>query len=98
MPSASGATATTGCSTRPRRRAVGPTRPNCAESSIVDLAVAATANSTMNAASRPPRVTIPCVLFAHTGHVLTTIAYFVPVVLFLAWLVITQIKDRRSGG
>lgn len=52
----------------------------------------------MNAAGRPPRVTIPCVLFAHTGHVLTTIAYFVPVVLFLAWLVITQIKDRRSGG
>ncbi len=37
-------------------------------------------------------------LFAHAGHTLTTIAYFVPVVLFLAWLVITQIKDRRSGG
>ena len=46
----------------------------------------------------PPRVTIPCVLFAHAGHWLTTIAYFVPVVLFLAWLLITQIKDRRSGG
>ena len=37
-------------------------------------------------------------LFAHTGHVLTTIAYFVPVVAFLAWLLITQIKDRRSRG
>jgi hypothetical protein len=35
-------------------------------------------------------------LIAHAGHWLTTVAYFVPVVAFLAWLVITQIKDRRS--
>jgi hypothetical protein len=38
---------------------------------------------------------------AHAGHTLVTIAYFLPVVAFLAWLVITQIKERRrsrSGG
>jgi hypothetical protein len=35
-------------------------------------------------------------VIAHAGHWLTTIAYFVPVVAFLAWLVITQIRDRRS--
>jgi hypothetical protein len=33
---------------------------------------------------------------AHAGHWLTTIAYFVPVVVFLAWLVVTQVRDRRS--
>jgi hypothetical protein len=32
---------------------------------------------------------------AHAGHTLTTIAYFLPVVAFLIWLAITQIKDRR---
>ena len=38
--------------------------------------------------------------FAHAGHWLTTIAYFVPVVAFLVWLLVTQIKERRSrsGG
>ena len=37
---------------------------------------------------------------AHAGHWLTSIAYFVPVIAFLAWLLVTQIKDRRnrSGG
>ena len=35
---------------------------------------------------------------AHAGHWLTTIAYFLPVVAFLAWLQITQIKERRRGG
>jgi cbb3-type cytochrome oxidase subunit 3 len=35
-------------------------------------------------------------LFAHAGHTLTTIAYFLPVVAFLAWLLITQIRDRRD--
>jgi hypothetical protein len=37
---------------------------------------------------------------AHAGHWLTSIAYFVPVVAFVAWLLVTQIKDRRkrSGG
>lgn len=37
---------------------------------------------------------------AHAGHWLTSVAYFVPVVAFLIWLLVTQIKDRRgrSGG
>jgi hypothetical protein len=38
---------------------------------------------------------------AHAGHWLVNIAYFLPVVAFLAWLVVTQIKERRrsrSGG
>ena len=33
---------------------------------------------------------------AHAGHYLTTIAYFLPVVVFLVWLLITQIRARRS--
>ena len=36
-------------------------------------------------------------LIAHAGHWLTTIAYFVPVVAFLVWLGITQIRERRRG-
>jgi hypothetical protein len=39
--------------------------------------------------------------FAHAGHWLTNIAYFLPVVGFLVWLLVTQIKERRrsrSGG
>jgi uncharacterized membrane protein YtjA (UPF0391 family) len=32
---------------------------------------------------------------AHAGHLITTIAYFLPVVAFLVWLVATQIRDRR---
>jgi hypothetical protein len=35
-------------------------------------------------------------LIAHAGHWLTTIAYFVPVVVFLGWLIVTQVRDRRS--
>ena len=35
-------------------------------------------------------------LFARAGHTLTTIAYFLPVVAFLAWLLVTQLRDRRS--
>jgi hypothetical protein len=38
------------------------------------------------------------VLFAHTGHVLTTIAYFIPVVGFLGWLIVTQIRERRRDS
>ena len=34
--------------------------------------------------------------FAHAGHWLTSIAYFVPVIAFLVWLGVTQIKDRRD--
>ncbi len=36
----------------------------------------------------------------HAAHTLTTIAYFVPVVAFLAWLTYTQVKERlvkKSG-
>jgi hypothetical protein len=32
---------------------------------------------------------------AHAGHTLTTIAYFLPVVAFIAWLVVTQLRERR---
>ena len=35
---------------------------------------------------------------AHPGHWLVNIAYFLPVVVFIAWLVVTQIKDRRRRG
>jgi hypothetical protein len=35
-------------------------------------------------------------LIAHAGHWLTTIAYFVPVVVFLGWLIVTQVRDRRN--
>jgi hypothetical protein len=34
---------------------------------------------------------------AHVGHWITNVAYFVPVVAFLAWLVVTQIRERRRG-
>jgi hypothetical protein len=34
---------------------------------------------------------------AHAGHWLTSIAYFVPVIGFLIWLAVTQIKERRKG-
>jgi hypothetical protein len=35
-------------------------------------------------------------VIAHTAHVLTTIAYFLPVVAFMVWLLVTQIRERRS--
>lgn len=35
--------------------------------------------------------------FAHAGHWLVQVVYFVPVIGFVVWLVITQIKDRRRG-
>jgi len=35
-------------------------------------------------------------LIAHAGHWITSIAYFIPVIGFLAWLGITQIKQRRE--
>jgi hypothetical protein len=34
---------------------------------------------------------------AHPGHWLVDVAYFLPVVVFLAWLVVTQVKERRRG-
>jgi hypothetical protein len=35
---------------------------------------------------------------AHAAHLITTIAYFLPVVAFLVWLVVTQIRERRRGS
>ena len=37
-------------------------------------------------------------LIAHAGHWLTTIAYFLPVVGFIGWLLVVQIKERRGRG
>jgi hypothetical protein len=34
---------------------------------------------------------------AHAGHWLVQVVYFVPVLGFIVWLVVTQIKDRRRG-
>jgi hypothetical protein len=34
---------------------------------------------------------------AHPGHWLVDAAYFLPVVVFIAWLVVTQVKERRRG-
>jgi hypothetical protein len=34
-------------------------------------------------------------LIAHAAHTLTTIAYFLPVVAFIVWLLVTQIRERR---
>ena len=33
---------------------------------------------------------------AHAGHWITGIAYFLPVVGFLIWLGITQLRERRD--
>jgi hypothetical protein len=37
-------------------------------------------------------------VLAHAGHWLVQIAYFLPVVIFLIWLGITVVRDRRSQG
>ena len=34
-------------------------------------------------------------LLAHAGHTIVTILQFLPVVAFLAWLVFTQVRERR---
>jgi len=34
-------------------------------------------------------------LIAHAGHWLVTVAYFVPVIGFMAWLAVTQWRARR---
>ena len=36
-------------------------------------------------------------LLAHAGHWLVQAVYFLPVVAFLVWLGITQLKARREG-
>jgi hypothetical protein len=37
------------------------------------------------------------VLIAHAGHWLVSAAYFVPVLGFLIWLGVTQVRDRREN-
>jgi hypothetical protein len=37
------------------------------------------------------------IVYAHAGHTLTSIAYFLPVVAFLVWLAVTQVRERRSA-
>ena len=37
------------------------------------------------------------IVFAHAGHWLVQVAYFAPVLAFLAWLGITTLKERRRG-
>jgi hypothetical protein len=32
---------------------------------------------------------------AHPGHWIVNVAYFLPVVVFLAWLIVTQVRERR---
>jgi hypothetical protein len=32
----------------------------------------------------------------HAGHWLTTVGYFLPVVAFLVWLAVTQIRERLN--
>jgi hypothetical protein len=34
---------------------------------------------------------------AHAGHWLISLSYFAPVIGFLIWLAIVQIRDRRRG-
>jgi len=35
-------------------------------------------------------------VIAHAGHWLVTIAYFIPVIGFMAWLGVTQWKEKRK--
>ena len=35
---------------------------------------------------------------AHTGHWLVNVAYVLPFVAFLAWLLITTIRERRKSA
>jgi hypothetical protein len=36
------------------------------------------------------------IYLAHAGHWITGIGYFSPVVVFLGWLLIVRIRDRRE--
>jgi hypothetical protein len=36
-------------------------------------------------------------VIAHAGHWLVNVAYFLPVIGFLLWLAIVQIRERRRG-
>ena len=35
---------------------------------------------------------------AHAGHTLVTIAYFLPVIAFLIWLTVVQVRQRMRRG
>lgn len=35
--------------------------------------------------------------FAHVGHWLVGILQFIPVLAFIGWLVVTQIRERRAA-
>jgi hypothetical protein len=35
--------------------------------------------------------------FAHPGHWIVNAAYFLPVAVFLVWLIVTQVRERRRG-
>ena len=35
-------------------------------------------------------------VLAHAGHWLVQVAYFLPVVIFLVWLAVTVLRERRS--
>jgi hypothetical protein len=37
-------------------------------------------------------------VIAHAGHWLTSVAYFLPVIGFLVWLAVVQIRERRGRG
>ena len=37
------------------------------------------------------------ILIAHPGHWLVSAAYFLPVVAFLIWLAVIQIRERRKS-
>ena len=34
---------------------------------------------------------------AHAGHWITAVAYFLPVIAFLAWLAVAQLRERRRN-
>jgi hypothetical protein len=36
--------------------------------------------------------------YAHAGHWITGIAYFIPVIAFMVWLAIVQIREHRGGS
>ncbi len=38
------------------------------------------------------------IFLAHPGHWIVQVAYFVPVLAFLAWLAFTTVRERRRGG
>jgi hypothetical protein len=35
-------------------------------------------------------------LIAHAAHFVTTVLYLVPVLAFLVWLLLTQLRERRA--